>query len=45
MDLRQFERIKTELKRARYGENKIRDLVAEIENFQGLFCENSGAYT
>jgi hypothetical protein len=41
----QFEQIKTELKRGRYRENKIRDLVAEIGNFQGLFCENSGAYT
>jgi hypothetical protein len=45
MDLTQFERIKTEHKQERYGGNKIRDLVAEIGNFQGLFCENSGACT
>jgi hypothetical protein len=45
MNLTQLERIKTELKQTIYGENKIRDLIAEIGNFQGLFCENSGAYT
>jgi hypothetical protein len=45
MNLTQFERIKTELKRGRYGGNKIRDLVAEIGNFHRLFCEISGAYT
>jgi hypothetical protein len=45
MNLTQLEWIKTELKQRFYGENKIRDLVAEIGNFQGLFCENSRAYT
>jgi hypothetical protein len=43
MDLTQFEWIKTKKKQERYGGHKIRDLVAEIGNFQGLFCENSGA--
>jgi hypothetical protein len=45
MDLTQFERIKTEHKQETYGGNKIMDLVAKIGNFQGLFCENSGACT
>jgi hypothetical protein len=45
MNLTQLEQIKTELKQRRYGEIEIRDLVAEIGNFQGLFCENSGSYT
>jgi hypothetical protein len=42
MDPTQFERIKTELKRERYGSLKTEDLDVKIGNFQGWTAKRQG---